>query len=186
MRICARFRWKKRRRVGSFFSGSMGLWKHFSCVKRIFRIVKSGGSDGVRRCCSGRFARIGAVKRGAGAFERLFLAQWLSTSYLNRLKISRNFFSKYLEVISKMPYLCTRFERKTRSKRRKLVLINFEKSSEIFWRFRKKHYLCTRFDEILETEHLKKGSWKILKKIFKKDLVVQKIILTFAPLSAKK
>lgn len=65
-------------------------------------------------------------------------------------------FSKYLEVITKMPYLCTRFERETRSKRRKLVLKHFEKSSEIFWRFRKKHYLCTRFDEILETEQRKK------------------------------
>ena len=38
-------------------------------------------------------------------------------------------------------------ERNTPRKRRIEVLKNFEKSSEKFWRFRKKTYLCTRFDE---------------------------------------
>ena len=143
----------------------MGLRKHFPCVKRIFRIVKSGGPDVVCRCCFGWFARIGAVKCGAGAFERLFLAQWLSTSYLNRLKISRNFFSKYLEVISKMPYLCTRFERKTRSKQWKLVLINFEKVPKSFGDSEKSITFAPA-----SMKYLKRSTWKkVLEKFWKKS-----------------
>ena len=60
---------------------------------------------------------------------------------------------KYLEIAIKCPYLCTRFERETPlesdknySETQKQVLKNFEKSSEIFWRFRKMTYLCTRFE----------------------------------------
>ena len=59
-------------------------------------------------------------------------------------------------------------ERNTARKRQKQVLKNFEKSSEILWRFRKMTYLCTRFEcntrfETIRKKVLKKF-WKILSK----------------------
>ena len=61
-------------------------------------------------------------------------------------------------------------ERNTARKRQKQVLKNFEKSSEILWRFRKMTYLCTRFEcntrfETIRKKVLKKF-WKILSKRF--------------------
>ena len=56
-------------------------------------------------------------------------------------------------------------ERNTARKRQKQVLKNFEKSSEILWRFRKMTYLCTRFECNTRFETIRK---KVLKNSFKK------------------
>ena len=60
-------------------------------------------------------------------------------------------------------------ERNTAPGRKKQVLKNFEKSSEILWRFRKMTYLCTplRMQHTVRND-TKKGSEKILKNSFKK------------------
>ena len=96
-------------------------------------------------------------------------------------------FEKSLKKIcrfGKSPYLCTRFGWMTGASDTKKVLTkSWKKSSKKIWNFGNK-FLPLQPESTARP--MRKRFWKISEKIFQKDLVVQKITLTFAPLSAEK
>lgn len=62
----------------------------------------------------------------------------------------------------------------------KQVLKNFEKNSEIFWRFKKRSYLCSRFEIEKSTLRASKEVLKNFEKILQKDLENREKGFTFA------
>lgn len=68
----------------------------------------------------------------------------------------------------------------------KQVLKNFEKSSEIFWRFKKRSYLCSRFEIEKSTLRASKEVLKNFEKSSKKIWRIGKKDLPLQPLSNRK